>query len=217
MTYIEFIRKQLLCYETGQPIYTGNIAVKLAGQYGLQEKEAAAATSVAFKRIMDNKAVPMLRFYQKGIYYLTALTPFGEAGIDTERLIADKYILPDIGYETGYSMLYRMGLTTQLPRERCIATNRATNCTRTDGRLGVLIRPPKTKVTGSNKLELQFLDILDLLDKAPVDAAHPYALLAEYIRQAGLGYDRLLSLAYRYYNKKTVLQLARVANEGDLK
>ena len=216
MTYTEFIRDQLKGYGAGKPIYTASLAVKLAEQYGLQEKEAAAATSVAFKRIMDDKTVPGLRFYQKGIYFLAALTPFGETGIDTERLIADKYLLPDIGYETGYAMLYRMGLTTQLPRERCLVSNKATDCVRLDKRLGVLVRPPKTKVNGRNKLDLQFLDVLDLMDKAPVDAAQPYVLLAEYIRHAGLEYGRLLSLAHRYYNKKTILQLARVAGEGGL-
>lgn len=216
MTYTEFIRDQLKGYGAGKPIYTASLAVKLAEQYWLQEKEAAAATSVAFKRIMDDKTVPGLRFYQKGIYFLAALTPFGETGIDTERLIADKYLLPDIGYETGYAMLYRMGLTTQLPRERCLVSNKATDCVRLDKRLGVLVRPPKTKVNGRNKLDLQFLDVLDLMDKAPVDAAQPYVLLAEYIRHAGLEYGRLLSLAHRYYNKKTILQLARVAGEGGL-
>ena len=216
MTYTEFIRDQLKGYGTGQPIYTASLAVKLAEQYGLPKKEAAAATSVAFKRIMDDAAVPELRFYQKGIYYLTAPTPFGETGIDTERLIADKYLLPDIGYETGYAMLYRMGLTTQLPRERCLATNKAADCVRLDNRLGVLIRPPKTKVNGRNKLDLQFLDVLNLMEKAPVDASQPYALLAEYIQRTGLEYGRLLSLAHRYYNQKTIMQLARVAGEGCL-
>lgn len=216
MTHTDFVREQLMGYGTGQPIYTGDLAVRLAGEYGLPNKEAAAATAVAMKRIMDDKAVPSLRFYQKGIYYLTAVTPFGETGIDKERLIADKYLLPDIGYETGYTVLYRMGLTTQIPRERCLATNRAADCVRIDKRLGVLVRPPKTKINGHNKLDLQFLDVLDLMEKAPVDTARPYGLLAEYIKRVGLEYGCLLSLAYRYYNKKTILQLARVADEGGL-
>lgn len=130
MTYAEFICSGLAGFPTGQPIYSGDIAAKLAVEYGLPQKEAAAATAVALKRIMDDEAVPNLRFYQKGIYYLTAVTPFGEVGIDKERLIADKYLLPDIGYETGYTVLHRMGLTSQLPKERCVATNKAADCTR---------------------------------------------------------------------------------------
>ena len=35
--------------------------------------------------------MPELRCYQKGVYYRTAATPFGEIGINKEQLIADKY------------------------------------------------------------------------------------------------------------------------------
>lgn len=213
MTYAEFICSGLAGLPTGQPIYSGDIAAKLAVEYGLPQKEATAATAVALKRIMDDEAVPNLRFYKKGIYYLTAVTPFGEVGIDKERLIADKYLLPDIGYETGYAVLHRMGLTSQLPKERCVATNKAADCTRMDHKLGVLVRPPKTTINKENKAYLQVLDVLDLMDKAPVDAEQPYALLADYIHQTGLKYETLLSLADRYYNKKTILQLAHTAGQ----
>ncbi len=214
MTYTEFICHGLSELQTGQPIYSSDIAAMFAAEYGLAQKEAAAATAVAFKRIMDDEVIPNLRFYQKGIYYLTAVTPFGEVGIDKERLIADKYLLPDIGYETGYTMLHRIGLTSQLPKERWIATNKATDCVRMDHKLGVMVRPPKTTVNKANKAYLQVLDVLDLMDKAPVDAEQPYILLANYIHQSGLKYEILLSLADRYYNKKTILQLAHTAGQG---
>ncbi len=215
MTYTEFISNQLNKFQIGKPIYTSDIAIKLADEYGLQPQKAAAATAVVFKRLMDNDNFPNLRFYQKGIYYFTAVTPFGEAGIDKECLIADKYLLPDNGYETGYTMLYRIGLTSQLPRQRCIATNKAVDCTRMDHKLSVMVQPPKTIINRTNKEYLQFLDVLDLMEKAPIDAKHPYKLLAAYVRQAELKYERLLSLADRYYTKKTILQLAHVAGEGD--
>ena len=216
MTYTEFICRQLNDFPTGQPVYTGDIAEKLAAEYGLQHKEAAAATAVAFKRIMDDAILPNLRFFQKGIYYFTAVTPFGEVGIDKERLIADKYLLPNNGYETGFAVLHQMGLTSQLPRERCVASNKATECARMDAKLGVMVRPPKIRVNEKNKAYLQFLDSLDLLDKAPVDAEQPYVLLADYARQAGLEYEMLLSLADQYYNKKTILELAHTASGGGI-
>lgn len=215
MTYTAFICNLLNGYQTGQPIYTGDIALKLADEYGMEHKEAAAATAVAFKRIMDDSQVPNLRFYQKGIYYFTAVTPFGETGINKERLIADKYLLPDNGYETGFSVLHQIGLTSQLPRERCFATNKASDCARTDAKLDVIVRPPKTTVNAKNKAYLQFLDVLDLMDKAPIDAEQPYALLANYVRSKELKYEILLSLADKYYSKKTILQLAHTAG-GDI-
>ncbi|MBQ8767699.1 MAG: hypothetical protein IJZ16_12960 [Clostridia bacterium] len=203
---------QLNDFQTGQPIYTKDVAEKMALLFGMPLNKAVAATGVAFKRIMDKTIINNLRFYQKGIYYLTAYTPFGEVGINKECLIADKYLLPDIGYETGLSALYKIGLTTQLPNERCFVTNKAKNCVRTDEKLGVLIRPPKTTINEQNKMYLQLLDVLEFMDKAPVDVEQPYTVLANYIQRVKLEYKTLLSFADKYYNKKTVLQIAHIAS-----
>lgn len=216
MTYTEFISKQLAEYNVGQPIYTRDISKKLASTYEIPPKEASAAVAVVFKRVMSNTVFPNLRFYQNGIYYFTAVTPFGEIGINKEQLIADKYLLPNKGYETGFTVLHRIGLTTQLPKERCIATNRVTGSVRMDKKLNVLIRPPKARVTESNKLYLQFLDVLDIMENAPVDAERPYELLGKYAKQIGLKYEYLLALADRYYTKKTIVELAHTASEGGI-
>ena len=216
MSYTEFISKQLVEYDVGQPIYTRSISERLASTYGIPQKKASAAVAVVFKRIISNTVFPNLRFYQKGIYYFTAATPFGEVGINKEQLIADKYLLPNEGYETGFAELYRIGLTTQLPKERCIATNKATGSVRMDKKLNVLIRSPKTKVTESNKAYLQFLDVLDIMENAPVDAERPYELLGKYAEQSELKYERLLALADRYYTQKTIVALAHTANEGGM-
>lgn len=214
MTYMEYTCEMLEQIPAGTPIYTSSIAKNLAEHFGMEEKQATAAVSVAVKRIMDGKLVPDLRFYQKGIYYRTVVTPFGERGIDKEKLIADKYLLPDKGYETGLVLLHRMGLATQMPREHLIATNMAKECVRTDKKLGVTIKPPKVEVNADNKIYLQTLDVLDLLDKAPVDAEEPYQVVADYIQEHDLQYGKLLFLADRYYNKNTIMQLAHTAGMG---
>lgn len=212
--YTTFVNEQLSKIPTGIPIYTRQIAEKIANVYNLSEKDAAAAASVAVKRILDGGMISELRCFQKGVYYRTAITPFGEAGINRERLIADKYLLPDIGYETGLTVLHRLGLTSQMPRERVLATNAAKDCMRMDKKLGVAIRPPKAPITAENKDYLQTLDVLDLLEKAPVDEEHPYEIIAEHIQRKGLQYRMLLALADQFYNLNTVLCLAHTANRG---
>ena len=104
-------------------------------------------------------------------------------GINKELLIQHKYVLPDIGYETGYNLLHRMGLTTQMPTERVFATNKARDCVREDKALGIFVKPPKTEITATNKMYLQFLDAVELMDRAPIDETDPYALLARYIEE----------------------------------
>lgn len=214
MTYTEYIEKYIDQQAVAAPIFTAEISKKLERQFGLPSAKAAAATSVAVKRIMDQKAIPTLRFYQKGIYYKTAVTPFGEMGIDKEKLIAYKYLNPDQGYETGAGLLYRLGLTTQLPNERLIATNAARDCVRRDKKLNVSICPPKTRITAGNKAYLQTLDALEQMDRAPIDAEEPYQTLADHIQHLHLQYGVLLSLADQYYPQRTILQLAHTARKG---
>lgn len=210
-SYIEFVCELMAKQETGKPIYANAISSCVAEAYNIPLKKAAGAVSVACKRIMDGKMLPELRFYQKGIYYRAALTPFGETGIDIEQLIEDKYLKNNNGYETGLVVLHRLGLTTQIPNERILATNKAGDCARMDKKLGVVVRPPKVEINADNKQYLKMLDVLDILDDAPVDAEHPYKIIGEYIERLGLEYARLLAFANNYYNRNTILQLAHVA------
>jgi len=123
MTYTDYIETVIEKQPIAAPLFTADISKEMEIQFQLPPAKAAAATSVAIKRIMDRKTIPSLRIYQKGVYYKTAVTPFGEMGIDKEQLIARKYLNPDKGYDTGAGLLYRLGLTTQIPNERLIATN----------------------------------------------------------------------------------------------
>ena len=78
MTYVEFVIEEIKKYEISVPIYSNVIAERLAVMFDLPAKEASMATAVAIKRILDAKTLPELRFYQKGIYYRTEKTLFGE-------------------------------------------------------------------------------------------------------------------------------------------
>ena len=214
MTYIEFVQGYINDQSEGSPIYTDKIADALADHYGLEKKKASAAAAVAVKRIMDGEIVPELRFYQKGIYYRTAITPLGETGIDKEQLITNRYLAKDNGYETGPGLLHSLGLTSQVPNGRLIATNAIKDCLRHDDKLGVSICPPKTRINAENKAYLQLLDALDIMGSAPVDAENPYGILAEHVRSRGLHYERLLYYADKFYNRRTVINLAHTARHA---
>lgn len=215
MTYTDYVQSYLQHQDYGIPIYTDEIAEAVAADYGIEKKNASAATAVAVKRIIDGDKLPDLRCYQKGIYYRTTNTPFGEIGINREKLIARKYLDFDNGYETGLRLLHHLGLTTQMPNEHLLATNAAKDCIRYDKKLGVSICPPKVTITSENKVYLQVLDALDLLDKAPVDVENPYNILANHIRKNNLKYETLLYFADRYYNRKTILRIAHTASQKE--
>lgn len=211
MTNIEFVMDCMKKVKAGDPVYIAELAKKLTAKCGMDDKKSRAAISVAMKRIMDQGLCPNLRIYQKGIYYLAEKTPFGETGINKEMLIQHKYLTPAIGYETGYTAMYRFGLTTQIPGERVLATNRAKDCQRLDKALGVYVRPPKVKVTAQNKIYLQLLDVLELMEKAPVDHSDPYGRVADIMIQYNLKYSVLLALADCYYQQNIIFRIAHTA------
>ncbi len=216
MTYIEVVKKYIEQQNIGDPIYVDDIALIVAKHFNLDKKKALAATSVAIKRIMDGNKINNLRFYQKGIYYLCNTTAFGETGINKNKLIEDRYIANDNGYETGLGFLNKLGLTTQIPNQIVISTNKAKECQRDNTKLGIKVVPPKTQITNENKKYLQVLDVFEFIEKAPVDAEKPYQLVNDYIDRNKLDYRKLLSLANQYYPKRILLQLAKTAEAGGI-
>lgn len=213
MAYTDFVKENIDIHKIGEPIYTNIIAQNLAKTFEIPMEKAIVATAIAVRRLINNKRIPELRFFQKGIYYKTQMTPFGEAKIDKNALISDKYLFHNTGYETSYTFLHHIGLTTQMPVQRFISTNKATDCIRKDKILDVVICPPKTNINSNNKLYLQLLDAIEMIKKAPIDAENPYRLIAEYIKKMKLDYGELLSIAGEYYNKETICALARIAKE----
>lgn len=107
-----------------------------------------------------------------------------------------------------------MGLITQLPNERVIATNAAQDCVRRDDELNLSICPPRTRITAKNKAYLHLLDAMDQMDRAPIDVGNPYCVLAEHIRRNKLQYDILRALAVKFYPQRTLLHLAHTARAG---
>lgn len=214
MNYIQCICDYINKKDPQIPIYTKELANELANHFSLNEKEASAAAAVCMKRLRDSDLIPNLRYYQKGIYYLTRPTVFGELRIDKNRLIEDRYMAYKTGYDTGYWLLHHMGLTSQMPAVRTVATNRAGKRAREDKDLGIIICPPKTKITAANLEYLRTLDILNILEDAPVDAIEPYRIISDHILRHSLHYHILLAMADKYYGKRAVLELAHTAAKG---
>ena len=113
-------------------------------------------------------------------------------------------------------MLQKIGLTTQMPKERVIITNKAGEYARKDQKLGITIKPPRTKISAENKDYLRILDVLDVMKTAPVDADNPYEIIAKIIAEKKLEFKVLLALADQFYNQATVLELAHTAGIGGI-
>ena len=109
-----------------------------------------------------------------------------------------------IGYETGLSVLNRLGLVSQMPKRKSIATNRYTK--RVPAGMQVEIKRPSVMVKRSNYRYLQILDVIRDLDRAPVDAAKPEELLKGTIKALELDTDVLIYMARNFYNTRILIK-----------
>jgi len=211
---MEIVRNTIKGYAVGEPILTADIARSLAKARKMPGKQARAAVAVCMQRIIQKKEIVNLHFYKNGVYYLAKQTVFGTTKIDIEKLIELKYLMEDNGYETGPLFLNKIGLTTLMPNVRYIATNKAKENTRVDRDLNIVLKKPRTQIDRENKRYLQFLDVLDYMGKAPLDAKNLLAVLVGFVQEYKLKYDKILALANRYYSERVIIKIAGVAEEG---
>ena len=119
-----------------------------------------------------------------------------------------------IGYETGPSLLNRIGLSTQMPADIWVATNKHRNRI-PDGCHITAMRPPTT-VTSENYRYLQFLDAIDLIGskKYSIDAVNPTELMRDVAAKLNLSQLTLVFYARKYYKHGDVIRLIDILMEG---
>lgn len=197
---IQYIDRQ----EADQPILTTQVTQYVAKETGLDEADVKKAVNVNMARL--EKADKILRI-EKGVYCKKIKTAFGYYTPDKEALFCRQLLYDEddvIGYETGLSVLNRLGLVSQMPKKKCIATNLYTK--RVPAGIQVEIRKPSVNINRANYRYLQILDVIRDLDKAPVDAVKPEELLKETVKTLALDTDALIFMARKYYNLKILIK-----------
>ena len=159
-----------------------------------------------------NKNKNLVR-YQKGIYYKTKRTPFGNVGIDYANIVSEIYLMEDekiIGYETGPSFFNKIGLTTQMSKKTYIVTNNNRRKIKDLAEEIVLIKPIK-EINNDNYRYFQFLDLLNNKFDVQIEAADYLYKLENFINKFDLNYKRLMAFAYEYNNNEIYKKLAQLA------
>lgn len=211
LTYGEFITNKIADIPYGQPFQTDIIAEAMAEEYAISVHMAKPVANVIMKRLADRG---LIERFQKGVYYRAKQTVFGKARPSKD--ILDAQLLTRrgneiIGYETGLSLMNRIGLTTLVPKKREIATNAYRK--NIDDRY-IIVRKPVVTVNAGNFRYLQLLDVIRDLPEAPVDADDPKALLHAFAERNELDAIEALTYARRHYPQKTLLNLVDVLVES---
>lgn len=210
LTYGEFITNKIADIPYGQAFQTDVIAEAMAEEYKVPIHKAKPITNVTLKRLADKG---LIERFQKGVYYRARQTVFGKARPSKELIEAQLLTRRGdevIGYETGFSLMNKLGLTTLVPKKREIATNAYRK--NIDDRF-IIVRKPVVTVNAGNFRYLQLLDVIKDLPDAPVDAENPKALLRDFAEKNSLDTVRALTYARQHYPQKTLLNLVDVLVE----
>lgn len=197
---MQYINEQ----EPEQPILTNQAAKYVTEQTGWDQTAVKKAVNVNMARL--EKAGCIVRI-TKGIYCRRIKTAFGYYTPDKETLFCRRLLFDEgnvIGYETGLPVLNQMGLISQAPNHRCIATNLHTSKIPPDIRIEV--RKPAAQVNAANYRYLQLLDAIQNLNNAPIDAASPEKVIKAAAENLSLNTDMLILTARKYYSQKTLIR-----------
>lgn len=209
-TYGDFITNKIAGIPYGQAFRTDIIAEAMAEEYAIPVRKAKPITNVTLKRLADRGVIER---FQKGVYYRAKQTVFGKAHPSKDILEAQLLTRRGdeiIGYETGFSLMNKLGLTTLVPKKREIATNAYRK--NINDRY-IIVRKPVITVNAGNFRYLQLLDVIRDLPDAPVDAVNPKALLRDFAVKNGLDTVQALTYARQHYPQKTLLNLVDVLVE----
>lgn len=145
------------------------------------------------KRLTDEKK--LVRLYN-GVYYLPYKTILGTEGkVSIDRYIEKKYLFADgriIGFSTGLSLVNKYGFTSQNPSVYEICSNDATTKMRKldVGGNKLVIYKPLALITKDNVKELEFLDLMCIIDKYSELSGDEYKRkLSEYVKKVGINFD----------------------------
>lgn len=145
------------------------------------------------KRLTDEKK--LVRLYN-GVYYLPYKTILGTEGkVSIDRYIEKKYLFVDgriIGFSTGLSLVNKYGFTSQNPSVYEICSNDATTKMRKldVGGNKLVIYKPLALITKDNVRELEFLDLMCIIDKYSELSGDEYKRkLREYVKKVGINFD----------------------------
>ena len=210
--YKDLILQYLTALNPDQMITTNQVSQYVAEQLHLEVAAVKKTVNVNMARL--EKEGQILRL-TRGVYCRKIKTAFGYYIPDKEILFCRQLLRNEnevIGYETGLSALNRIGLVSQMPKKRCIATNLHTK--RIPKGMQIEIRKPLVMVNADNFRYLQILDVISQLDMALVDTAKT----AEIVRAAAHGFsletDQLILLARKYYGQKTLVRTIDIMLEG---
>ncbi len=201
--YTNIVQTYIQQHNENQPILTEQVSAYVAAVTHLDPAVVKRTVNVILSRLEKHGNIVRIT---KGMYCKTITTVFGNYTPNADALYCNRFLRDAndhiIGYETGLSVLNRLGFVTQIPAKRCIATNAYDK--RIRSHWNITLRKPPIPVTTSNYRYLQLLDTIQQLHAAPVDAVSPTRLVYNLIRTWELDTNILIRMARQHYDYRVL-------------
>lgn len=211
--YGDHIRTYIRTRPVREPITTLAVAADLTDTFGIDPKDAKNITNINMKRLSDKGELERV---QKGIYGKTADTVFGRVAPNSDEMMS-AVLLRDgndaIGHITGPTLLNAVGLCTWMPKDIHIATNSFRR--RISKSANVRPHKPLIPVNNNNVQYLQAIEILNAMERYPVDAESPDDILRELFRRNNLNNEKLIWFARKHCKQRTLMKAIDIVL-GDL-
>ena len=122
--YGQHIQNQINDWPVKRPITTKEVTLALTAAFDIGMEDAQKVTNVNMRRLVDRGVLARIHH---GIYGKVRDTQFGKITPRPDDIMTD-FLLREgesvIGYIAGPTLLNALGLCTQIPADRHIATNR---------------------------------------------------------------------------------------------
>ena len=203
MNYSDYISGIIETIPTGVPIYTDTIVKTASEVIGVKIDEIKSNVNLNLKRLADNCVIERI---QKGVYYKPKMTAFGKSKPPMELVIAEACIKRDadtIGYIGAETLLHSLGLTTLVPKNKVIVTNK--HRVKVPKEYHIVLKKPVTEVTDENIRYLQLIDAIAMLGTEYIDSENPAEIIIQTINKFELDKLTMIKIAKKYYPQRVFL------------
>lgn len=213
MNYRKYMSGVIETFPIGIPIFTESVVKMVSDDIGEPIKKIKSMVNLNLKRLADNCIIERI---QKGVYYKPEMTAFGKIKPPMELVIMETCLKQGgkrIGYIGAEMLLHNLGLTTLVPKNKVIVTNKYRMKVPKENHL--ILKKPVTKVTEENVKYLQLIDAISMLDMGYIDAENPCKIMRQTIDELQLDKLMMIEIAKKYYPHRVLMAVLDIILEDD--
>ncbi|WP_317854415.1 DUF6088 family protein [Chakrabartyella piscis] len=211
--YSEYMGSVIEAFPVGIPIFTDTVVKIVSDKIEMPVDDLKSIVNLNLKRLADNHIIERI---QKGVYYKPKMTAFGKTKPPIELMIHETCIQCDgekIGYIGAETLLHDFGLTSLVPKNKVIVTNKYR--VKVPKENHIILKKPVTEITEDNAKYLQLIDVVAMLSTEYIDVENPEQIIRERANKLVVDKLTMIKIAKKYYPLKVLVAVLEIILEDD--